>query len=305
MARKVALITGGASGMGLKVAEALSSRTNEDWDLHLVDLNVEAGKKAAASLKNGHFHQTNATDYQQLVAAFEATFNTAGRIDFVYANAGIVERDNFYEKHDLATPPPPPNPLSIEINFKAVVNSAHLALHYFRKTIAKLGRENVDPVLVMTASCGGLYPSEFCPMYSGSKAAVVQFNRAITVAFHHEGIRTFATCPGTIRTGLLNAEEWKSFPEEYFTPVETLVDAVLKIVDGGDVQDAKGRKVAKADNWGLTVEVNGDNFYFRDGVESCDANMEAMMKHTSMANQLARIEKTKKEQGEANGTNGV
>ncbi|CAO2649891.1 Nn.00g011830.m01.CDS01 [Neocucurbitaria sp. VM-36] len=301
MPKKVALITGGASGMGLKVAEALASRTNEDWDLHIVDLNAEAGKKVTSTLKNSHFHQTNVTDYQSLVSAFEATFNTASRIDFVYANAGIVERDNFYEKHDLdAGPPPPPNQLSIDINFKAVVNTSHLALHYFRKSIAKHGKDKIDPVLVMTASCGGLYPSEFCPMYSGSKAAVVQFNRAITVAYHHEGIRTFATCPGTIRTGLLSQDEWKSFPEEYFTPVETLVDAVLKIVDGGDVEDAKGRKVKSEDNWGLTVEVNGGNYYFRDQAEFCDGNMEAMMKHTSMANQLARIEKAKKEQ--ANGS---
>jgi NAD(P)-dependent dehydrogenase (short-subunit alcohol dehydrogenase family) len=295
MTKKAAFITGGASGMGLAVAQALSSRTHEEWDLHIIDLNAEAGEKAATSLKNAHFHQTNVTDYASLVSAFERTWSTSGRLDFVYANAGIVERDNFYEEHALDTPPPPPNQLSIDINYKAVVNTSWLALHYFRKTLAKHGREAVDAVLVMTASCGGLYASEFCPMYSGSKAAVVQFNRAITVAYHHAGIRTFATCPGTIRTGLLNQDEWKSFPDEYFTPVETLVDAVVKLVDGGDIEDAKGRKVDGKNNWGLTVEVNGKNFYFRDGVEFCDEYMEKMMKNTSMAVQLERIEKTKRQ----------
>lgn len=168
MPKKVALITGGASGMGLAVATALSNRTHEDWDIHLIDLNAEAGKQATASLKNTHFHQTNVTDYTSLVSAFEATYNASQRLDFVYANAGIVERDNFYAKHDLdGPPPPPPNQLSVDINLKAVINTSYLALHYFRKAIAKHGRENVDPVLVMTASCGGLYPSEFCPMYSG------------------------------------------------------------------------------------------------------------------------------------------
>ena len=281
--------------MGLAVAQALSSHTDEVWDLHIIDLNADAGKKATSSLKNAFFHQTNVTDYSSLVSAFEATWSTSGRIDFVFANAGIVERDNFYEEHSLDTPPPQPNQLSIDINYKAVVDTSWLALHYFRKSLVKNGREGSDPVLIMTASCGGLYASEFCPMYSGSKAAVIQFNRAITVAYHHAGIRTFATCPGTIRTGLLNQDEWKSFPEEYFTPVETLVDAVVKLVDGRDIEDAKGRKVKAQDNWGLTVEVNGKSFYFRDGVEPCDKNMENMMKHTSMANQLSRIEKTKRE----------
>jgi NAD(P)-dependent dehydrogenase (short-subunit alcohol dehydrogenase family) len=303
MTRKVAFITGGASGMGLAVAQALSSRADEDWDLHIVDLNAEAGNRTISSLKSAYFHQTNVTDYASLVSAFESTWSTSGRIDFVFANAGIVERDNFYEEHSLDTPPPPPNQLSIDINYKSVVNTAWLALHYFRKSLAKHGRARSDPVLIMTASCGGLYPSEFCPMYSGSKAAVVQFNRAITVAYHHAGIRTFATCPGTIRTGLLNQDEWKSFPEEYFTPMETLVDAVTRLVDGGDIEDAKGRQVKGQDNWGLTVEVNGKNYYFRDGAEFCDGYMESMMKHTSMAVQLARIEKTKR--GSDVGTNGA
>jgi NAD(P)-dependent dehydrogenase (short-subunit alcohol dehydrogenase family) len=297
MVKKVAFITGGASGMGLAVAQALSSRTNEDWFLHIVDLNAEAGKKATLSLKNAKFHETNVTDYSSLVSAFEATWMASGRLDFVFANAGIVERDNFYQTHPLDAPPPPPNQLSIDINYKAVVNTSWLALHYFRKSLAKNGREGGDAVLIMTASCGGLYPSEFCPMYSGSKAAVIHFNRAITVAYHHDGIRTFATCPGTIRTGLLSQDEWKSFPDEYFTPLETLVDAVVQLVDGGDIEDAKGRKVKAQANWGLTVEVNGRNFYVRDGVDFCDENMQNMMKKTSMDVQLARIEKTKREGG--------
>jgi NAD(P)-dependent dehydrogenase (short-subunit alcohol dehydrogenase family) len=132
-------------------------------------------------------------------------------------------------------------------------------------------------------------------MYSGSKAAVIQFNRAISFRYHVDNIRTYATAPGTIKTGLLSNEEWKSFPEQFYTPIETLVKAVVKIVEGGDVEDATGRKVAAKDNWGLTVEVNGDNFYFRDGVAPCDKNMEDMMKFTSMENQLARIEKGKQE----------
>ncbi|KAH7066148.1 hypothetical protein BKA63DRAFT_523848 [Paraphoma chrysanthemicola] len=299
MTRKVAFITGGASGMGLAVAQALSSRSHEEWDIHIVDLNAEAGGRAAASLKTAHFHQTNVVDYASLVSAFERTWSISGRLDFVFANAGIVERDNFYEEHGLDSPPPPPNQLSIDINYKAVVNTSWLALHYFRKTFEKHGRGAVDAVLVMTASCGGLYPSEFCPMYSGSKAAVIQFNRAITVAYHHAGIRTFATCPGTIRTALLNQDEWKSFRDEHFTPIETLVDAVVKLVDGGDIQDAKGRTVEGKSNWGLTVEVNGKNFYFREGAEFCDEHMEEMMKNTSMAAQLERIEKTKRQSKEA------
>jgi NAD(P)-dependent dehydrogenase (short-subunit alcohol dehydrogenase family) len=295
--KKAAFITGGASGMGLAVATALASRDNETWDLHLIDLNASAGESAVSSLKNAHFHKTNVTDYDSLVSAYESAFKISGRLDFVFANAGIVERDNFYEKHDLEKAPPKPNQLSIDINFKAVVDTSYLALHYFRKSQAKNKGENASPALVMTASCGGLYPSEFCPMYSASKAAVIQFNRAIAYSYRLDGVRTYATAPGTIKTNLMTGEEWKSFPEQYFTPMKTLVDAVVKLVDGGDLEDSKGKKVPEKEAYGLTVEVNGDSHFFRAPGPFCDDNMEAMMKYTSMENQLARIERTKKEGG--------
>lgn len=131
-------------------------------------------------------------------------------------------------------------------------------------------------------------------MYSGGKAGVIQFNRAISYSYHLDNIRTYATAPGTIRTNLMTGEEWKSFPEQYFTPMSTLVDAVIKLVDGGDLEDSTGKKIKADDAWGLTVEANGENMYYREPVKFCDANMEAMMKFTSMENQLARIEKTKK-----------
>ncbi|KAK7186716.1 hypothetical protein DPSP01_001069 [Paraphaeosphaeria sporulosa] len=290
MGKRAAFITGGVSGMGLAVAESLASRPDEEWDLHLVDLNETAGKTVVSSLKNAHFHKTNVTDYKSLISAFESAFSTSGRIDFVFANAGIVERDNFYEKHDLSKPPPEPNQLSIDINLKAVVNTCYAALHYFRKSPKQDGP---SPVLVMTASCGGLYPSEFCPMYSAAKAAVIQFNKAISFSYHLDGIRTYATAPGTIKTNLMTGEEWKSFPEQYFTPMSTLVKAVTHVIDGGDLEDSTGKKIKAEEAFGLTVEVNRDNFYFREKNKFCDAEMEAMMKFTSMENQLARIEKSK------------
>jgi hypothetical protein len=59
-------------------------------------------------------------------------------------------------------------------------------------------------------------------------------------------------------------------------------------------------KKTREENWGLTVEVNGNNFYLREGPEFCDDNMRVMMANTSMAKQLARIEG-----GKTNGTNGA
>jgi NAD(P)-dependent dehydrogenase (short-subunit alcohol dehydrogenase family) len=149
---KVAIITGGASGMGLAVATALSKK---NWQVYLLDFNEEAGKAAAQALQNATFMKTNVSSWKSLSEAFDAVFESHGAIDFVFANAGIVERDNFYAK--VETPrnsriPPEINQTTIDINMKGVISTSYLAQHYFRLSPHK----GKDAVLVMTASVGGI-----------------------------------------------------------------------------------------------------------------------------------------------------
>jgi NAD(P)-dependent dehydrogenase (short-subunit alcohol dehydrogenase family) len=137
--------------MGLAVAQALAKRGN--WKLHLLDMNEERGNEAANSLK-ATFHKTNVTNYQEFASVFDKIFKTDNRLDFVFANAGIVERWDFYGKHEQS-PPPKPDTLVIDINYTSVVYTAYLAQHYFR-----LSKENYgtgEQNIVMTASCGGFY----------------------------------------------------------------------------------------------------------------------------------------------------
>jgi NAD(P)-dependent dehydrogenase (short-subunit alcohol dehydrogenase family) len=144
---KVGIITGGASGMGLEVAKLLSFK---GWNLHLYDFNQKAGIAATKQVPNSTFHHVDVTQYRSLASAFDRTYRESGStIDFVFANAGIVERDNFYAKVD-ERPPPEPNQASIDINLKGVVNTTYLAQHYFRSS--PHGGKN--KALVMTASCG-------------------------------------------------------------------------------------------------------------------------------------------------------
>jgi NAD(P)-dependent dehydrogenase (short-subunit alcohol dehydrogenase family) len=164
---KVAIITGGgmfmtqslmnppltslASGMGLAVAQALAKRGN--WKLYLLDMNEARGKEAATETK-GTFYKTNVTNYEEFAAVFDKIFKTDGRLDFVFANAGIVERWDWYGKHEQS-PPPKPDTLVVDINYTSVVYTAYLAQHYFRlsKDNYGTGEQNI----VMTASCGGFY----------------------------------------------------------------------------------------------------------------------------------------------------
>ena len=82
----IAIITGGASGIGLATAEALLARTN--WVVYLFDRDAERGETAAEK-SGAYFIQVDVTDYASLATAFERVFKEHGKIHFVFANAGI------------------------------------------------------------------------------------------------------------------------------------------------------------------------------------------------------------------------
>lgn len=160
------LVDNVASGMGLAVATAVSALP--DWEVHILDLNSEAGSKTAEDLPRTTFHYADVTNYGTLSEAFQKSFEAHNRLDFVFANAGMIERFNFYESHpigDKVAPPPEPDLLSVDVDLKGVILTTYLAQHYFRAS----PNQGNGASLVMTSSCGGLYPSLYSPLYSSAK----------------------------------------------------------------------------------------------------------------------------------------
>jgi NAD(P)-dependent dehydrogenase (short-subunit alcohol dehydrogenase family) len=248
--------------MGLAVATALSTRP--DWTIHILDFNPPS-----PPLTNTTFHTCNVTDESSLSQIFKTTFIQHQRLDFVFANAGIAERANFYETSDEDDPLLPVKGMHalIDINLKSVITTTYLASHYMRKSPV-----NADKSIIMTASCGGLYPSYYSPIYTATKHAVVGFMRSIAPWYHHKaGIRVNAICPGVVKTNLLSSKEWENFPEEYFTPVGKIVEVVCMLVDGdGGVMQGKA------------VEISGREHYCREAVGFCDEAMRAVMGSTNI-----------------------
>lgn len=96
---------------------------------------------------------------------------------------GIIDRTNFYEpaeeREDGA--PVKPDTSVLDICLTAVVYSAYLALHYFRKNPDKAGK------LVSTASMAGLYPSHGLPVYTSAKHGVSLRGTNTRVVFRSQG----------------------------------------------------------------------------------------------------------------------
>ncbi|KAI0152105.1 3-beta-hydroxysteroid dehydrogenase [Hypoxylon sp. NC0597] len=263
---KVAIITGGASGLGLAVAEVYCRK---NWRVHVFDLNETNRNATVTSLTNCTFHKVDVASWESLSSSFDAVFKAEGRLDFVFANAGVMERGNFFERHELSSPPPEPDETSIDINLKGVIKTSYLAQHYFRAN----ARSDKDCVLVMTSSIAGIYPQAITPLYAAAKAGILNFMRSVAPVFYEEdGIRTYAICPGSVRTNLLAKELWDAYPQEYLTQMEKVTSTVESLVDGALLQDSWGQKFDKS-SVGLAVEIFVNDVYSRGPPEPCNDGM--------------------------------
>ena len=142
---KVAIVTGGAAGMGFAVASKLIQDTG--WEVILVDLNEKVGLDAVASLGgSARFVKADVTKYEEQLAAFETAFNLHSRLDFVFANAGIAGKADFYDITDL-WPPKAPSLIVEDVCLRGIIYSCHLGMHFMRRN--KIIRGGV---IVTTAS---------------------------------------------------------------------------------------------------------------------------------------------------------
>jgi 15-hydroxyprostaglandin dehydrogenase (NAD) len=163
---KVALITGGASGMGYGMVERL---VNLGWNVSIVDFNDQTGKKAEEKLGKQVFYiKGNVARYDDLASAFDQTWKKWARLDLVWANAGIADRIDFTKpvEEDGSGAPPKPDVVVIDICLYGCIYAAYLALHFFRKNESRGGK------LVMTSSMAGLYPAGSIPLYAAAKHGV-------------------------------------------------------------------------------------------------------------------------------------
>ena len=198
-----AIITGGASGIGLAVGTALAARGG--WTVYLLDRDEANGMTAAAKI-NARFHKVNVTDYAQLSAAFDIVFEAHKGLNFVFANAGIALSPCSITANgasDTSHPLPEPDFHMTDINLTSVITTSQLAQPYFRKTAGVPGPQN----LVITASSASFYASPMAPLYTASKHGILGWIRSIAPgAWRQDKVRVNAICPGIVQTNILPKE---------------------------------------------------------------------------------------------------
>lgn len=195
----VAIITGGASGIGKALGQELAARGCE---VVLADLQLEIAQDVAAQIceqgGKATAYALDVTDAEAVESLVKDTFERCQRLDYMFNNAGIALNGKFEDfelKHWRNT---------IDINLMGVVYGVRAAHKY----MSKQGFGHI----INTASFAGVFPWPTTIAYTASKHAIVGMSTALRAELADTGIQVSVLCPGTILTPMI---EKGSSPERW------------------------------------------------------------------------------------------
>jgi NAD(P)-dependent dehydrogenase (short-subunit alcohol dehydrogenase family) len=185
---QVAVVTGGARGIGRATTEALVAAGARAI---LVDRDLEEANKAASEIGNADACVLDVTSEAHVDRFFDALAGRMGRIDILVNNAGASIRKPSVELSRAEWD------AVIAVNQSAVFLCSRAAA---RHMLPRKSGAIVNVASIMGFSGGGLYPNI---SYQASKGAVVNMTRAFAIEWAKDGIRVNAVAPAWVRTGFI------------------------------------------------------------------------------------------------------
>ncbi|MBU0905886.1 MAG: SDR family NAD(P)-dependent oxidoreductase, partial [Firmicutes bacterium] len=187
---KVAIITGGANGIGLAACKKFIA---EGAKVIMADFDEQTGKIQEKSLRElGHeitFLKVDVADRMSVDLLVSNTIKTYGTIDILINNAGIT-RDSMLLKME-----PSDFQRVLDVNINGVFNCTQAVVpHFIGKSSGKI---------INTSSVTGVYGNVGQTNYAASKAAVIGMTKSWAKEFGRKGIQVNAVAPGFISTSMV------------------------------------------------------------------------------------------------------
>ena len=195
---KIAVVTGGGSGIGKAISEKLIEK-----GLKTVILSRSQGKQAAEELgQDCIFYSVDVTNYEDVKEIIKKIVNDHGRLDYLVNNAGM-RNDKL-----LMRMKPDDWRSSLEVNLTGTYNCTQSSMRYLLKSEGK--------AIVNVSSIAGIYGSPGQSNYSAAKAGIIGFTKAVSKEYGSRGLRANIVAPGFIETKMtedLSAERKNQYLE--------------------------------------------------------------------------------------------
>ncbi len=193
MQKRVAIVTGGARGIGRAIAERLSRQAR----VVVADLDESKAKEAAAALQaqgaEAWGWALNVADYSAVEGFMQRVYKELGRLDILVNNAGIIRRGNLFSMQEADWD------AVVAVNLKGTFNCAKHAAPYMKE----LGWGRIVNIASIAARLGDITSA---PGYGASKAGVLNLTKTLARELAPFGITVNALAPHAIETEM--SAEW-------------------------------------------------------------------------------------------------
>ncbi|KAL2811606.1 hypothetical protein BJX63DRAFT_433279 [Aspergillus granulosus] len=239
MPSKTAIVTGtlshsgGAAGIGLAIVKFLAQSGHEVAHIAIFDIDATTGETVLKSLENDFpnltfsFHICDVTSWESQAQMFEDVYADKGRIDIVFANAGIAETGSLITT--TGDKPVKPDLKTYDVDLTGVIYTISLAAFYISKNQQSV-TTGLKGSIICTASNSGLYPLSLAPIYTTAKYGVVGMVRGLAGRFRHEQIQINAIAPCIVETNI--GARLRELPGIVFTPLSAVTQAVSMLLNG-------------------------------------------------------------------------
>jgi NAD(P)-dependent dehydrogenase (short-subunit alcohol dehydrogenase family) len=204
---KVALVTGGASGIGR--VTALTFARYGAKVIVTTDANVTGAEETVQLIKlqggDAAFIQCNVSKEREVEALINQTVKTCGSCDYAFNNAGVGPDGKRIGVFPIAECPEETWDKMIDINLKGVF----FCMKYEIRQMIKQGRGSI----VNTSSVGALKPIPGFGPYAASKAGLIALTKTAALECATAGIRINVICPGLTARTLLSDNLSSAHPE--------------------------------------------------------------------------------------------